>query len=185
MALAAKGCPLAVANPQFGTTRGHFATLFAYADEADARKLVQTLREQRAIIADGNSHAIRLVEQGAAAWCWTDTDDYVAAQNRGAKLEIHIPTIADGLPGIAIPCAVALVRGAPREASAKQLIDYLVSADVERALAASDSRNIPVRAALIQSSEPAFNSPLSPLDFERIAASMNLAMSVAREELLR
>ncbi|MDX2199152.1 MAG: extracellular solute-binding protein [Phycisphaerae bacterium] len=184
-ALTAKQLPLAIANPQFGTTRGHIAALWAFGGEETARKLVQVLREQRTIIADGNSHAIRLVEQGGAAWCWTDTDDYVAARSRGAALELFVPTIRAGGPPMAIPCSVALVRGAPNEANAKKLIDFLVSAAAEEALAKSDSANIPVRAALRERLSSPFKVAPQPLDWDRISDAILPAMKFAREELLR
>lgn len=185
VALAARELPLAIANPQFGTTRGHIAALWAFGGEETARKLVQVLREQRAIIADGNSHAIRLVEQGGAAWCWTDTDDYVAAKTRGAALEMLVPTIRVDGPPMAIPCSVALVRGARHEANAKKLIDFLVSAAAEEALAKSDSANIPVRAALRERLSSPFKVAPQPLDWDRVADAMSAAMKFAQEELLR
>jgi ABC-type Fe3+ transport system substrate-binding protein len=40
------------------------------------------------------------------------------------------------------------VRGGPNPDGAKKLVDYLASASCERTLFASDSHNIPVRAAL-------------------------------------
>jgi iron(III) transport system substrate-binding protein len=43
---------------------------------------------------------------------------------------------------------VALIRGAPHSANARRLIDYLLSREVEAALARGDSRQIPLRAGV-------------------------------------
>ena len=47
-----------------------------------------------------------------------------------------------------IPNSVAFVAGAPHPESGRRLIDYLVSAEIEEKLRASESQNVPVRPAL-------------------------------------
>ncbi len=176
----------ALADPQFGTTRGHIAALFAYHGEAEGRALLQSLREARSKLADGNAHAVRLIASGEADLAWTDTDDVWAAQRRGEPLNLFYPAISPNQPPLWIPCSAALVRGAPNPQAARLLLDYLVSADVERMLAESDSRNVPVREALRNAlgEESVLFAP-QPLDFERIADAMPQAMLAARDILLR
>jgi iron(III) transport system substrate-binding protein len=43
-----------------------------------------------------------------------------------------------------IPNTVAIIRGGPNPAGARQLVDYLLSAEVEKQLAEADSRQIPL-----------------------------------------
>jgi iron(III) transport system substrate-binding protein len=51
----------------------------------------------------------------------------------------------DGIGTLMIPNTVALIAGGPNPEAGKRLIDYLLSKDVERALAFGDSMQIPVR----------------------------------------
>ncbi|MFO0840432.1 MAG: extracellular solute-binding protein [Phycisphaerae bacterium] len=174
----------ALANPQFGTTRGHIAALFAFEGVEHGTALLQSLRSARARIADGNSQTVRLVESGQADLAWTDTDDVWVAQERGDSLNVYYPrVVADG-PPLWIPCSVALVRGGPNSAGGRRLVDYLVSAAVERALAGSESRNVPVRAAL--RAELRLDPPTpEAVDFDRVADALPQAMTAARDILLR
>ncbi len=174
----------AIANPNFGTTRGHVAAMVAFWGPQSASNLLQNLRDSNAAIADGNAHAVRLVANGSARFCLTDTDDVWVAQQRGDSLALIYPTLDDDLPVCWIPCTVAHVRNGPNPENARKLIDYLVSATVERALANSDSHNVPVRAQLHQELLPDSPAP-EPLDFERIADALPDADRLAREILLR
>ncbi len=174
----------AVANPQFGTTRGHLAGLFAWWGAEEAQQRLRELKIGRVRIADGNAHAIRMVGSGEVDICWTDTDDVWVAQRRGLSVDLVYPRITDDGPVFWIPCSVALVRGGPNPQAGRALLDYLVSAEVERALATSDSRNVPVRPGL--AAELKFGDPLpEPHDFERVADALPAAMSAARDILLR
>ena len=72
----------------------------------------------------------------------TDTDDYFVAQD--AKLPVaQLPIRVDGQT-ICIPNCVAIIRGSDNPESAKKLVDYLLSEEVELKLAASEARQIPL-----------------------------------------
>ncbi|RMF82950.1 MAG: extracellular solute-binding protein [Planctomycetota bacterium] len=173
----------ALANPLFGTTRGHVAAIFAYWGPEAARRFLQDLRVNGAVVADGNAHAVRLVASGAADICWTDTDDVWAAQTRGEDLELVYPALDSGLPTVWIPCSVAIVANGPHPGLARRLTDFLVSAAVERALYESDSRNVPVRSAV--RAELGVGGPApQALDFERVADALPTADAAVREILL-
>ena len=184
MTLLLKHKRVVLANPQFGTTRGHVAALFNCWGAQRSTQFLQQLREAGVQLADGNAHAVRLVEAGSADACWTDTDDVWAAQRRGVPLELIYPRIEPGGPVIWIPCSVALVRGGPSPAAARKLIDFLLSRPVEQALAESDSRNVPVREELRRGLGLAGPQPQA-LNFEQIADAMPAAMQAARDILLR
>lgn len=175
---------LALANPQFGTTRGHVGAMFAYWGAPDAVAFLETLRAAGARITGGNSMAVQTVLANNADFCMTDTDDVWVARARGRSIDMVYPALEPGGPPMWIPCTVALVRGGPNPARGRRLIDYLVSADVERALMNSDSRNVPVRAAV--RSDATFETPEpAALDFERIADAIPGAMRAARDILLQ
>lgn len=190
---------LAIANPQFGTTRGHVAAMFAYWGAPAGRAALQNLRDRGARIADGNGPAVQLVAAGVVDVCLTDTDDVWVAQQRGLPVNMVYPRLDRDLPPMWIPCTVALVKGAPNREAAGKLIDFLVSAEVEKLLAASDSRNVPVRGQSDEGTKGrrdeggqgrreagANDDPApEPLDWGRIADALEPAMEAAREILLR
>ena len=94
------------------------------------------------------------------------------------------PTIEPAGSIMWIPSTVALIRGGPNPDQARRLIDFLLSAEVERALAESDSRNVPVRRSLHDDLSFGSRIPV-PLDFERISNALPDAMRVARDILLK
>jgi iron(III) transport system substrate-binding protein len=145
---------VAIADPRFGTTRGHFAAMLASWGEWSFVEFLDGLRKNAVIRADGNSHAVLLLKQGRVAFAATDTDDVIVAQSRGDSIAAVYPDMTSPEGGTAltgtlwIPCSVALVKGARNEAAAKRLIDYIASERIERALYDSESKNVPVRASL-------------------------------------
>jgi iron(III) transport system substrate-binding protein len=105
------------------------------------------------------------------------------AQRSGASLDLVYPDMGDG-GTLLIPCSVALIKDRPHNAAARKLVDFLVSAEVERMLAASDSRNVPVREALRR--ELGMDWPVeTDITFDAIVDAMDQAVTAAREILLR
>lgn len=183
---------VAFANPLFGTTRGHVAAMFALWGPDRARAFLSGLRDGGAHITDGNSAAVRAVIAGRATFAATDTDDVWVARNRGASLDLIYPDMGDG-GTLLIPCSVAIVAGrlesrshkdTGRREAARKLVDFLVSAEVERMLAESGSRNIPVRESLRKQ----LNMPWpaeSTLGCEAVADAMDEAVAAVRDILIR
>ena len=127
--------------------------------------------------------AVQALIAGRADICMTDSDDVWVAQRRGQPVNMIYPALEPGGAIMWIPNTVALVRGGPNPDQAKRLIDFLLSAEVERALAQSDSRNVPVRTAL--QGDLSFDSPMPvALDFKRISNALTSAMRVTRDILL-
>lgn len=174
----------ALANPLFGTTRGHVASLFALWGEAKARDFLEALRAGGIQIVDGNSTAVRAVMDGRAMFAATDTDDVWVARRAGASLDAIYPDLGDG-GTLLIPSSVALIANHPGDnAASRKLIDYLLSAAVEKSLALSDSRNIPVRQALREELGLAW-PPESQLSFEAIADWLEKSDAAVRDILLK
>ncbi len=168
---------VALADPRFGTTRGHFAALLSIWGEDAFVGFLNGLKSNAVIRADGNSHGVLLLAQGRVEFAATDTDDVIVARSRGDSIDAVYPdmTSPDGKtarPGtLWIPSSVAMVKGARNEAAATQLIDYIASSRMEASLFDSDSRNIPVRAKLRQSLGV---EPIEParIDYRRAAGAM-------------
>ena len=152
---------------------------------------------------------VRAIADGEIDVGLTDTDDVWAGQRnqwpvglvyeatdaqfikpdpRARNRPVPTPARAiEGLPSagpLLIP-TVARVRAGPAPAAAARLIDYLLSADVERALAESDSRNIPVRPSLAaEFKQLAVTTPME-VDFARVAEQVPTALRLAEEVLDR
>jgi len=174
---------VALANPLFGTTRTHVAAMDALWGTDQFRVFISALAEAHATIADGNSAAVRKLLDGDVELAFTDSDDVITAQAKGASLAMIFPDMGDG-GTLVIPNTVALVAGAPHPDEARKLIDYILSADVEEALARSESANYPVRESLRRKLD-IDPPPASTIGFAAIADHMPEAVEICREILLK
>lgn len=186
---------VAMARPQFGTTRGHMSALVAWWGEDAARAWMKGMRSNGLRLVDGNSAVVRAVAQGEADVGITDTDDAAAAERNGwpvgmVFLRHDLPASAAGahrgalrIGTMLIPNTVALVAGGPNEAGGRRLAAFLLSERVERLLAESESRNIPARAGLAEQFKALAPPDPAPIAIETVEASMQRAMRLAREEL--
>jgi iron(III) transport system substrate-binding protein len=130
-----------IAKPMFGTTLTHYAALWHVWGEARLRAWHADLRARGIREVAGNALTKDLVAGGACDFGFTDTDDYFVARDEGKPVGL-VPARVDGKT-ICIPNSVALVRSM-QLANAQKLVDYLLSAETELALARSASRQIPL-----------------------------------------
>jgi iron(III) transport system substrate-binding protein len=136
----------AIANPLFGTTTMHVAALFAEWGNERARAFLADLKANDVRIASSNGEVKRLVATGEVAFGLTDTDDAHEALKDGAPVDIVYPDQdGDGTP--IMPTVVVLLKGSPHGETGRQLVDYLLSADVEAMLAAKAAQ-MPLRAGV-------------------------------------
>jgi len=154
-----------MARPQFGTMRTHLSALVAAHGPEPTRQWLQAMRDRGVRLYDGNASVVRAIAQGEIDLGLTDTDDVWAAQREGWPVDLvfeaeDAPTArvagAVALPSIGalvVPCTVGKVRGGPNPTMGKALVDFLLSADVERMLTQSDWRAYPLRAELASESE--------------------------------
>jgi iron(III) transport system substrate-binding protein len=133
----------AIANPLFGTTTMHAAALFQDWGEADAKRFLEALKANDARIASSNGEVKRLVVNGEVAFGLTDTDDANEAIKDGAPVAVVYPD-QGGMGTLLMPTTVVMIKNAPHPETAKQLIDYLVSAEVEQKMAES-AAHMPLR----------------------------------------
>jgi iron(III) transport system substrate-binding protein len=174
---------VALANPLFGTTRGHVAAMFSLWGPERGRAFLQAIRDRGGRIVDGNSTAVRAVAAGQVQFAAADTDDVWSAQRAGLEVDCVYPDLGDG-GTLFIPFTVSILRGGPNGPAARKIVDYLLSAEVERELAFSVSRNTPVRPALRRELNIEL-PPESSVSYEAVADTLDTAMQAVREILLR
>jgi iron(III) transport system substrate-binding protein len=137
----------AIANPAYGTTTTHFAALFEAWGDEEGRAFLTGLRNNGVRVAASNGEVKRLVAAGEVAWGVVDTDDAAVAVESGAPVAVIFPDTG-GLGTLVVPTVAVRIAGSPNPESGKALVDYLVSAEVERALAEAACRQMPLRAGV-------------------------------------
>jgi len=138
-----------IAKPLFGTTASHAAILFAQRGVEGGTRYFDALKANDIQILSGNRACAQLVADGGLALALTDTDDAVLEIRAGKPVRIVFPDSGPSDAGtIFLPNTLSLVRGAPNPNRAVRLIEFLLRPETERALAAGDSAQIPVRKEL-------------------------------------
>ncbi len=173
---------LVMASPAFGTTGGDVASWFAHYGPDRAREILQRLKDNEVRIVSGNSTAVRMVATGQADICFTDTDDIHAGRRNGWPVAMRfLDQGGDGV--LAIPNTAAMVKGGPNPGSARVLMRFLLSEELERLLVQSDSHNSPVHAEVAQEyPQYAIPRPLS-VDYRRVADFLPAAIEAVGEIL--
>jgi iron(III) transport system substrate-binding protein len=138
---------VAIADPRFGSTSFHVAALYAVAGDARMDDFFRRLKANGVRVVDGNSVVRDLVARGEVKVGLTDTDDVNVAIENGQPVAMVLPD-RDGLGVPMMPNMVSLIARAPHPQQGQQLIDYLLSADVERQLAESEAVQIPLHAGV-------------------------------------
>ncbi len=139
---------VALADPVFGTTRGHVSAWYMLWGKDRANEFLQSLVANQIRVVSSNSQTVREVLQGTADFAITDTDDVWAAQRNGYNLRVVYPrhgaidTIGQGT--LVIPNTLAFIKGREQTPAVRALADYLLSVETERLLYQSDSHNLPV-----------------------------------------
>lgn len=132
-----------IAKPLFGTTATHAAVLFAR-DTEKAKSFFRSVRENVKVMA-GNKQVALAVARGQLDWGLTDTDDAMIEIEKGMPVEIVYPDQAADEDGtLFIPNTLAIIKNGPNPKSARLLVDYLLTSEVEMKLAASPSAQIPL-----------------------------------------
>ena len=124
---------MAMARPTAGTTGGHVAALYVLWGDDVATQFFRSLRANDIKLLGGNAAVADAVGLGSIWVGFTDNDDVAAARRNGGSLHMVLPD-QDTFGTLTIPTTVGLVAGARHPDTAKQLIDYLLSPEVERRL---------------------------------------------------
>ena len=173
---------IVMAAPEFGTTGGDVSSWFAHYDSVRAMETLEGLKANDIRLVSGNSTAVRMIATGQADVCFTDTDDVYAAQRNGWPVAMnYLDQGGDG--ALTIPNTAALIKGGGNRDEAEELMDFLLSEQLEKMLLSSDSHNCPIRPALAEQFKSYFiPKPLS-VDYEKIADRLPMAIQTAREIL--
>lgn len=169
-ALKGKVC---LSRPIAGTAKGHMAVLYTTLGRENFEKYLTSLKDNQIRLVGGNSIVAELVGSGQMLLGLTDNDDVDAAAREGGKLEAVLPDQgASEMGALGIPCTAALVAGAPHQANARKLIDYLLSQTVEYQL-------IDRHFARYSVINPSANVKFMKADYAQAAANMKDAVELA------
>ena len=133
----------ALANPLFGTTSFHIASLFVLWGDEKAKEFMEGIKENGLRLASSNGEVARWVAQGKVKFGFVDNDDAFSLMSEGAPVEMIIPD-QNGEGTLFMPNAVALIKNAPHPELAKKMIDFLLSPEVEEMLAKATCKQIPL-----------------------------------------
>jgi iron(III) transport system substrate-binding protein len=176
-----------------GTSATQAACLFQAWGKDKAIKWYRDLKLNDVKIVPGNKQAAEGVGQGQYFIGVTDTDDASAEVDAGKPVQIVFPD-KDAPPDsklgtLFIPNTLAVIKGCPNPEGARKLVDYLLSPDVEKKLAESASRQIPLNPKVVAQLPPQIETPRTarplPVDFERAADLWDEVQTFMREEFLR
>ena len=138
---------VAIADPRFGSTSFHVAALYVMLGDEKADDFFRRLKANGVKIVPGNSVVRDMVVRGEVAVGLTDTDDVNVAIEGGAPIGMVMPD-KEGMGVPMMPNLVSMIAGAPHAEQARQIIDYLLSPDVEAMLARSEAAQIPLRVSV-------------------------------------
>src|SRR5262249_39974044 len=140
-----------MAKPTFGTTATQAACLFTVLGESKAKAYYSALKDNGVQLAPGNKQVAEWVGRGVtptgkpAAVGLTDTDDAIDEVKAGRKVAIVFPDSDEsGMGTLFIPNTLMLIKDAPNADGGRRLIDFLLSAEIERKLAEGPSAQIPL-----------------------------------------
>jgi iron(III) transport system substrate-binding protein len=135
-----------MAKPLFGTTATQAAVSFAEGSEEAAeffRKVAANCQ-----IEGGNKQVAKNVAAGRYAWGVTDTDDAIIEVENGQPVAIVFPDQSAESPGtLLIPNTLSILNAAPNPEAARRLVDFLLSAEVEKLLCQGPSAQLPLNTA--------------------------------------
>lgn len=160
--------------PFYGTVLTHMAALHQLWGPRRLSSFLADLRANDVALAPGNGPSRDMVADGRKAFGLTDTDDAHGAVLDGKPVAIVIPDAEEG--ALFMPNTVALIRNCPHGEEGRKLIDYLLSAEVEKQLAAARAAQIPLAKDLADVKTPWSSLPgygkVMALDVPKAAASV-------------
>ncbi len=149
LAGASFGKGIAIADPRFGTTRGHigaFASQMEWREVGSFKKWIDGFAANKPLIlVGGNAAVVDAVIHEQVEFGLTDSDDVYAAVANGAVLAmVPLRQFSRGESGggpMLIPNSVSLVAGSPHPVEANALMTFLLQSKVTQWLNASRSGN--------------------------------------------
>ncbi len=134
-----------IANPLFGTTTAQIAALSVLWGDERLHGFMQDLRNNQVKVSPSNGDSADLVARGESAFSLVDSDDVVNRIRQNEIVDMIYPDQgAHDIGCLIVPNAAVLIAGAPHPQAARKLVDYLLSKETERKLAASDAAQLPL-----------------------------------------
>lgn len=165
-----------LAKPLTGTTLTHFAVLAAARGAPAASDWIRRAEAAGLRWGSGNADVMRAVARGDFDWGLTDTDDAAVAVAGGHPVAIeYLEQDGPGSGTVLIPNTVCVARGAPHRAAAERFVSWLLRPETEAALAAADSRQIPLMAGARAPEGvglPGRDFAIHPVDWPAVAATL-------------
>jgi iron(III) transport system substrate-binding protein len=167
---------VALAYPLFGTTATQIAALYVELGGERTEAYLKALKANNVVIVNGNSVARDVVVEGQFPLGFTDSDDVNVAVQSGKPVGLILPD-DKGLGTLLIPNTVALIKNCPHPKEGQELIDYLLSREVESRLAFSEAAQIPVRAGVEKPTNVLDISAITwmKVDYQEVAGKLNEA----------
>jgi iron(III) transport system substrate-binding protein len=173
-----------IANPLFGTTTAQMAALFAVWGDEKGKQFLEGLKANHVKLSTSNGESADFVSSGEFEFALVDSDDAVDRMRHGRPIDIIYPDQGEGQVGVLIvPNAVALIRGGPNPDNGKKLIEYLVSKETERKLAAADCAQIPLNPGVSPPKElkPIDQFKTMKVNYADLAAKLQAIQPVLKE----
>jgi iron(III) transport system substrate-binding protein len=159
----------AMASPQHGTTAMIVASWYAKWGDERADAFLAALKENGVRVVPSGAEVGRLVVAGEVTFGLVDTDEAHEATQESTHVAVVYPDQeADGT--LLMPTTVVAISGGRNPETARQLIDYLLSAEVEQHMAEQAAR-IPLRAGIAapESIRPLSQIRAMQIDYARLA----------------
>lgn len=176
-----------MARPLTGTTLTHMTALYTVLGEEKTNEYLDRVQAGGVSLTRGNATLMRQVREGSLAWGWTDTDDYNRARQGGYPVALVFPDSGEGELGtLFIPNTVAVLEEAPHPDAARRLVDYILSAEVERELASFDGAQIPLHAELRDEEHqlPISEMRVMEVDYARVGGEIDRRFAELKERFL-
>lgn len=175
-----------IAYPLFGTTNMHVAALYSYIGKEKTEAFLQGMVDNGVIVVNGNSVTRDLVVEGKLPIGFTDTDDANVAIVKGEPVKMYFPD-KNGIGTLIVPSTVAMIKGGPNPETAKKMIDFLLSPEIESYLAFSDSAQIPLRSGVKKPDHMPEISDITAMDvdYEDIATYLETASRFCQDLFVR
>lgn len=164
-----------IANPLFGTTTTEMAALASLWGTDSLMTFLDRLRANGTAMSTSNGESADLVAQGAYTSSLVDIDDAISRKRQGRPVEMLYPDQGAGELGtLLLPNAALLIAGGPNPENGKRLIDYLLSRETERKLAASDAAQIPLHGGVEvpEVVSPIDSTTIMPVDYGDVARAL-------------
>jgi iron(III) transport system substrate-binding protein len=185
-----------MARPLFGTSATQGACLFAVLGADKAKEYYRGLKANGVQVAPGNKQVAEWVGQGrtpsgqVVSVGVTDTDDTLEEVEAGHPVAMIFPDRDrpkdSPLGTLFIPNTLCILKGDPNPKGARELVDYLLSPEVEGRLAESASHQIPLNPEVKAKLPPGMETPNTvkamDVNFEKAADAWDEAYDFLRKE---